>query len=79
MPITYDELWISTMREINICKDYIKSYEKEIKTLEEKLGIKVSEINEEMLKNKKIKKLYDKFLALERTKKRLKGLEDLLK
>jgi len=30
-------------------------------------------------KNKKIKKLYDKFLALERTKKRLKGLEDLLK
>jgi len=55
MPITYDELWISTMREINICKDYIKSYEKEIKTLEEKLGIKVSEINEEMLKNKKLK------------------------
>jgi len=55
MPITYDELWISTMREINICKDYIKSYEKEIKTLEEKLGIKVSEINEEMLKTKKLK------------------------
>jgi hypothetical protein len=32
-----------------------------------------------MLKDKKIKKLYEKTLALDREKKRLKGLEELLK
>jgi len=32
--ITYDEVWISTKREINICKDYIKSYEREISKIE---------------------------------------------
>ncbi|GAQ94954.1 hypothetical protein TAGGR_11152 [Thermodesulfovibrio aggregans] len=79
MSLTYDEVWISTMREINICKDYIKSYEKQIKKLEDKLGIKASDIKEEMLKDKKIKKLYEKTLALKREKERLKGLEELLK
>lgn len=77
--ITYDEVWISTMREINICKDYIKAYQKEISKLEKELGIKADEINEEMLKDKRVKKLYEKTLALERQKNRLKELEELLK
>jgi|YNPBryulayer2012_1023412.scaffolds.fasta_scaffold00175_9 hypothetical protein len=79
MPVKYDEILISTMREINICKDYIDAYEREIKKLEEKLNIKAFDITEEMLKDKKIKKLYEKTLALDREKKRLKGLEELLK
>lgn len=79
MPVKYDEIFISTMREINICKDYINAYEKEIKKLEKKLGIKSSDITQEMLKDKKIKKLYEKTIALQREKERLKGLEELLK
>lgn len=79
MAITYDEVYISTMREINICKDYIKNYETEIRNLEESLSIKVFEITEEMLVDKKFKKLYETKLALEREKERLKGLEELLK
>lgn len=79
MSITYDEVWISTMREIKICKDYIKSYEKELKELEEKLRIKASDITEDLLGNKEIKKLYETKLALEREIKRLKGLEELLR
>lgn len=79
MTINYDEIYISTMREINICKDYIKSYETEIRNLEESLSIKAFEITEEMLGDKKLKKLYETKLALEREKERLKGLEGLLK
>ncbi|WP_353684923.1 hypothetical protein V4D30_03770 [Thermodesulfovibrio sp. 3907-1M] len=79
MPVKYDEIFISTMREINICKDYINAYEKEIKKLEKKLGISSSQITQEMLKDKKIKKLYEKNLALQREKERLKRLEELLK
>lgn len=79
MAITYDEVWISTMREINICKDYIRSYEKKIRSLEKELGIKVSQLNENMFKDKKIKKLYETKLALEREQKRLKELEEFLK
>ncbi len=79
MAITYDEVWISTMREIKICKDYIDKYEKEIIKLEEKLGIKASEITPDMIKDNKIKKLYHTKLALDRAKERLKGLEELLK
>ncbi|MEJ5227816.1 hypothetical protein [Thermodesulfovibrio sp.] len=79
MSITYDEVWISTMREIKICKDYIKSYEKQLNELEERLKIKASDITEDLLSNKEIKKLYETKLALEREIKRLKGLEELLR
>jgi len=79
MSVKYDEIFISTMREINICKDYINAYEREIKKLEKKTGIKASDITEDMLKDGKIRKLYEKILALEREKKRLKELEELLK
>ncbi len=79
MGITYDEVYISTMREIKICQDYIKDYETKVKELEEFLQIKASEITEDMLNNKMIKKLYETKLALERQKERLKGLEELLK
>jgi len=67
------------MREINICKDYIRNYEKKILSLEKELGIKASQLNEDMLKDKKIRKLYETKLALEREQERLKGLEELLK
>lgn len=79
MSITYDEVWISTMREIKICKDYIKSYEKQLNELEERLKIKASDITEDLLSNKEMKKLYETKLALEREIKRLKGLEELLR
>ncbi len=79
MGITYDEVFISTMREIKICQDYIKDYETKIRELEEILQIKVSEITEDMLNDKRIRKLYETKLALERQKERLKGLEELLK
>jgi predicted RNase H-like nuclease (RuvC/YqgF family) len=77
--ITYDEVWISTKREINICKDYIKSYEREISKIEKKLGLKASGIKKEMLRDKEIRRLFEIAFALEREKKRLKELEELLK
>jgi len=77
--ITYDEVWISTIREINICKDYIKSYEKEISKIEKNCGLKASEIKEEMLSDKEIRRLFEMAIALEREKRRLKELEELLK
>lgn len=43
--------------EINICKDCIKSYEREIKMFEQKLGIKDSEVRDYMLKDEQIKTL----------------------
>mgnify|MGYP000063217941 CR=1 FL=1 len=79
MSITYDEVWISTIREINICKDYIKSYEKEISKIEKNCGLKASEIKEEMLSDKEIRRLFEMAIALEREKRRLKELEELLK
>lgn len=51
--------------EINICKDCIKSYERDIKMFEQKLGIKDSEVRDYMLKDEQ-KKLYKKSCALEK-------------
>lgn len=79
MTITYDEVFISTIREINICKDYIKAYEKQIEKLQEETGLKASEITQDMLNNKKVKRLYELNLALQREKTRLKELEELIK
>lgn len=79
MSITYDEVWISTMREIKICKDYIEKYEKELKTLEDELKVRATELSEDMLKDSKIRKLYEIKHALERERERLKGLEELLR
>ncbi|GAB6182383.1 hypothetical protein [Thermodesulfovibrio hydrogeniphilus] len=96
MGITYDEVWISTMREINICKDYIKQYEKEISQLKKELGITSENVEndsqqsckagcnctkqmDEISLKKKLKKLQDLKIALEREKQRLKGLEELIK
>lgn len=90
MSITYDEVYISTIREIKICKDYIKKYEKEISKLEKKLGINVNDAiakYQKLYMNNKtktsadgqLKKIYDLKLALEKEKKRLKELEELLK
>ncbi len=52
--------------EINICKDCIKSYEREIKMFEQKLGIKDSEVRDYMLKDEQIKKLYKKVVLLKK-------------
>lgn len=79
MAITYDEVWISTIREIKICKDYISIYEKELNELEKNLGVKASELDENLKKNEKFKRLYEVQNLLNRERKRLKELEELLK
>ncbi len=79
MSITYDEVWISTIREIKICKDYISIYEKELNELEKNLGVKASELDENLKKNENFKRLYEVQNLLNRERKRLKELEELLK
>lgn len=44
MAIVYDEVWITSSREVKICLDAIKAYEKQLKELEEIHGINKNEL-----------------------------------
>jgi len=43
MAITYDEVWITTSREVKVCEDSIRSYKKELKSFEQRYGITTEE------------------------------------
>lgn len=80
MGIVYDEQWITTRREIGVCNGAIKAYEKLIKRMEEKYGMKTSDLieklrNDETADNPDFRKWYDTCLALERCRKRKEELE----
>ncbi|GAB4414500.1 MAG: hypothetical protein OHK0032_10630 [Thermodesulfovibrionales bacterium] len=83
MGIVYDEQWITTKREIGVCDGAIRNYEKIIRRMEEKYGMKTSGMIEkfkrdETADNPDFRKWYDTYLALERCKKRKEELEAFL-
>ncbi|WP_028841013.1 hypothetical protein [Thermodesulfobacterium hveragerdense] len=76
MGIVYDEVWFTTSREIKVCEDNIKSLTKKLEALEKELNVKVSELEEQQIKdNPKLKKLWQTYKALESEKQRLAGLK----
>lgn len=82
MAIIYDEVWITSSREVKICLDAIKAYEKELKKLEEKGGINGKEL---LLKIEKgyvpgghEVRWYETYLGLMRTRDRLDELKRFL-
>lgn len=82
MAITYDEVWITTGREIKICQDSIRAYEKELKTLESQYSIKPDELFEKLKNNHILEsheaRWYSTYLALKREEQRLQELETFL-
>lgn len=87
MSIVYDEVWITTMREIEICRYSLKKYEAIIKKMEGKYGITTEEFlkrykDESFPENKvsvrDFKKWYDIYLAREKCSLRKKELESFL-
>lgn len=82
MSIVYDEVWITTMREIEICRYSLRKYEGFLKKMEDKYGMKTEEFvkryREGYLYNKDFKKWYDTYLAREKCSLRKKELEGFL-
>jgi hypothetical protein len=85
MAITYDEVWITTGREIKVCEDAIKAYRKELRSFEERYRISTEEFinnsgtgKEAKVTEKDRKKWYELYLGLKRTEERLKGLQAFL-
>ncbi len=87
MAIIYDEVWITTGREIKVCEDAIRAYRKELRSFEERYGISTEEfINNSgtdmeavaKVTEKDRKKWYELYLGLKRTEERLKGLQEFL-
>lgn len=87
MSIVYDEVWITTMREIEICRYSLKKYEATIKKMEERYGITTDEflkrykeesLSEKGVSVKDLKKWYDIYLAREKCSLRKKELESFL-
>jgi len=84
MGIIYDEVWITTSREVKVCEDSIRSYKKELKSFEQRYGITTEEfINSGAtciinISDKDRKKWYELYLGLKKTEERLKGLQEFL-
>ncbi len=83
MTIVYDEVWITTMREVNICRYSIKKYEKFLRKMEDKYGMKTEDFLKKyegglLHEQKDFKKWYDIYLAREKCCLRKKELESFL-
>ncbi len=83
MTITYDEVWITTMREIEICRYSIRKYEDFLERMEAKYGMKTEDFLKKyegnaLEANRDFKKWYDIYLAREKCSLRKKELETFL-
>ncbi len=82
MSIVYDEVWITTSREVMVCLDAIRAYEKELRLLEEGYHINPEEllqrIEDGYAPQGHEKTWYETYLGLMRTKKRLEELKGFL-
>lgn len=79
----YDEVWITTMREVEICRYSLKKYECFLKKMEDKYGMKTEDFlkrykESELRANRDFKKWYDIYLAREKCSLRKKELESFL-
>lgn len=78
----YDEVWITTMREIEICRYSLKKYERFIKKMEDKYKMTTEEFLKRYggfpLENRDFKKWYDTYLAKEKCRLRKGELEKFL-
>ncbi len=82
MAIIYDEVWITSSREVKICLDAIKAYEKELKKLEERYSINgqglLLKIEKGYVPAGHEARWYETHLGLLRTRERLEGLKRFL-
>ncbi len=82
MAIIYDEVWITSSREVQVCLDAIKAYEKELKELEDRYSIKGNElllkIEDGYVPSGPEARWYETHLGLLRTRERLEGLKRFL-
>lgn len=82
MAIPYDEIWITTSREIKVCLDAIKAYQKELRRLGSVYGLSPERIHEKVRENMVLQvyeaRWYDTYLALKRSEQRLVELKTFL-
>ncbi len=83
MVVVYDELFISTMKEINVCKKAIRRLSKTLSDLETKYDLTTAEFIERfndgrMRAEKEYIKWHDSFMGLKNWQQRLKEFEEIL-
>lgn len=83
MGVVYDELYISTMREINVCASVIQKLERVVADMERKYHLKTSEFMERFTKggmedNKDFMTWHASYERLKYWEGRLKEFKDIL-
>ena len=83
MGVVYDELYISTMREMDVCVSIVRKLERAIRDMERKYQLKTSEFIERFNKggmedNKDFMTWHTSYERLKHWESRLKEYEDIL-
>ncbi len=83
MAVVYDEVYISTMREIRVCKEAIKKLSRVLGEMERRYGISTAEFMDRfggcgMVNNRDYEKWHDSFVGLKSYEKTLKEFEEIL-
>ncbi len=84
MEVPYDEIYISTMREMDVCRDKIRECERIIAEMERSYGITTGDFLKrhaagEMAGNADYVRWYECSEGLKSWTERLKGFEEILK
>ncbi len=84
MGVVYDELFISTMKEINVCKKAIRRLSRTLAGMEAKYGLTTAEFIEnfndgETAEEKDRLKWRDSFIGLRNWQQRMKEFEQILR
>ncbi len=83
MAVVYDEVYISTMREIRVCKETIKRLSKSLGEMERRYGISTKEFMDRfggcgLINSRDYEEWHDSFVGLKSWEKRLKEFEEIL-
>ncbi len=84
MGVVYDELFISTMKEINVCKKAIRKLSRTLAGMETKYGLTTAEFIENFNDGRTVEekdhvKWRDSFTGLKNWQQRIKELEQILR
>ncbi len=83
MGVVYDELFISTMKEINVCKGAIRRLSGTLNDMERKYNLTTAEFMDKydsgkMEDGRDFKEWHDSFIGLKSWQQRLKEFEEIL-
>ena len=83
MAVVYDEVFISTMKEINVCKGAIKKLSRTLADMEKKYGMATAEFMEglgrgQMRCTRDYKRWHDSYAGLMDWEQRLKEFQEIL-